>query len=65
MEIQSNNLPWSKQVEIYEWESFSLLYATPKVGDSIPANKATDNSPKDRVQYANKKAPVLNNMLIL
>ena len=62
MEIQSSNLPWSEQVEIDKRESFSLSYATSKAGDRMPANKATDNSSKDGVQCANKKAPALNNM---
>jgi len=62
MKIQSNNLLWSKQIEIHKRESFSLLYTTPKVGDSIPANEAIDNRPKDGIQYANKETPVLNDM---
>ena len=65
MKIQRNNLPWNKQVEIYMRESFSLSYTTSKVGDSIPANETIDNSPKDGIQHANKKASVLNDMPIL
>ena len=64
MKIQSNNLLWSKQIEIHKRESFSLLYTTPKVGDSILANKAIDNSPKYGIQHANKETPVLNDMSI-
>ena len=42
-----------------------FLYTTSKVEDSIPANETTDNSSKDKVQYANKEAPTLNDMPIL
>jgi len=61
MTIQSKNLSWSEQVENEE-EIFSLSYTTLKVGEETLANKAIDNSPKDRVNYVNNEAPALNNM---
>ena len=64
MQIQSNNLPWSKQVEINERENFSLLYATSKEGKDILFNKVTSNSPKEGTQCVNKEAPNLNEMSI-
>ena len=62
MEIQSNNPLWSKQMEIEERESFSLSYATPKVGENKSVKQAIDISPKNEVQCVNNKALILNNM---
>jgi len=49
MEIQSNSLPWSKQVEIDKREKFSLSYTTLRVEKNIPVNEAANNSLKERV----------------
>ena len=64
MQIQSDNLPWSEQVEINIRENFSLSYATPREGGGIPVNEVTNNSPKEGAQHVNKKAPALNYMPI-
>ena len=48
MEIQSNSLPWSKQIETDKREKFSLSYATFRVEKDILAYGATNNSLKER-----------------
>jgi len=62
MEVQSNKLTWDKQVEINERENFSLSYTTPKIGESVPANKTIDHNLKNRIQHLNNEVSILSNM---
>ena len=49
MEIQNNNLSWSKQIDTEDRERFSLSYPIPKEGKEKTVKQAIDSSLKIRV----------------